>query len=222
VVHNTGKTTLIASLLHAKRHIFPVGMVMSGSEDSNHYYREIMPSTFVFNEYNEDKVRDFIKRQKIAKQHLENPWAVLLLDDCTDDTRIFNNKLQHALYKKGRHWALLYILSLQYAMDVRPVIRVNIDGCFILREPSMKIRRVIWENYASIIPDFSMFCDIMDQITDDYTALYIQNASQSNKIEDCVFWYKATPVPSGFKFGCADYWDFHYLRYNPEYTEPFI
>ena len=26
----------------------------------------------------------------------------------------------------------------------------------------------LWENYAGIIPDFSSFCSILDQITDDY------------------------------------------------------
>ena len=107
-------------------------------------------------------------------------------------------------------------------MDVKPVIRVNVDGTFILREPSIKIRKTIWENYAGIIPDFSQFCQIMDKITDDYTALYIHNATTSNKIEDCIFWYKAKIVPKEFKFGSEDYWDFHTERYNPEYKEPFL
>lgn len=221
VVRNTGKSTLIKSLLYAKKHIFPVGIAMSGSEDSNHAYKEIMPSSFVFNEYNEDKIKDFIKRQKIAKQHLEVPWAVCLLDDCTDDPKIFNKPLQHGMYKRGRHWKMWYILSLQYAIDVKPVIRTNVDGIFILREPILKNRETLWKNYASIIPDFALFCAIMDQITDDYTALYIHNASKTNDWKDCVYWYKAPLTPKGWKFGCKDYWDFHNDRYNPEYVDPF-
>jgi hypothetical protein len=105
-------------------------------------------------------------------------------------------------------------------MDIRPVIRTNIDGVFILREPNIRNRKIMYENYASIIPDFKLFCDIMDQITNDFTALYIHNGSKSNDWRDCVFWYKATPIPENFKFGCQDYWDFHYARYNPEYTDP--
>jgi hypothetical protein len=61
----------------------------------------------------------------------------------------------------------------------------------------------------------------MDQITDDYTALYIHNATKSNKLEDCLFWYKATPPPT-FKFGAPHYWDFHHTRYNQDYVEPFL
>jgi hypothetical protein len=220
VVHNTGKTTLIKSLLYAKKNIYPVGIAMSGTEESNGSYREIFPSSFVYNNYNEDQVKSFIKRQKIAKQHLPNPWAVILLDDCTDDPKLFNKPLQQGMYKRGRHWKMWYILSLQYCMDVRPVIRTNVDGTFILRENNLKNRKSLWENYAGIIPDFGMFCDIMDQLTDDYTALYIHNATQSNKLEDCLFWYKATPCPKDFKFGSPDYWKFHEARYNKAYVDP--
>ena len=222
VVHNTGKTTLISSLLYSKKHIYPVAMAMSGTEDSNHFYRQIFPSTFVFNNYDEEQVTKFVKRQKLAKQHLENPWAVLILDDCTDDPSIFKKPLQQGLYKRGRHWKMLYILSLQYGMDVRPVIRTNVDGVFILREPNLRNRKVMYENYGGIIPDFKLFCDILDQITDDYTALYIHNATRSNNWKECVFWYKAKPIPSDFRFGSDDYWNFHFARYNPEYIDPVI
>ena len=167
----TGKSTLIKALLYSKKHIIPVAMAMSGSEDSNHAYSEIIPSTFIFNEYNEEKLSDFVRRQKIATQHLDNPWAAIILDDCTDDPKIFNKPLQQAMYKKGRHWKMLYILSLQYAMDVKPVIRTNVDGIFILREPLLKNREALYKNYASIIPDFTTFCELMDQLTDDYCAL---------------------------------------------------
>lgn len=222
IVRNTGKSTLIASLLYAKKHIFPVGMIMSGSEDSNHFYERFIPKTFIYNEYDEDVVKNFVRRQKIAKEHLDNPWAVLLLDDCTDDAKIFNKPLQNNLFKLGRHYRMWYILSLQYAMDIRPVIRVNIDNVFILREPSVKIRKSIWENYASIIPDFGMFCDIMDQLSDDYTALFIKNDATSNKMEDCVFYYKAKPIPSEFKFGCKEYWAFHKARYDENYQDSYL
>ncbi len=216
----SGKSMLIASLLYAKQDIYPVGMVMSGTEDSNGFYRKIFPSTFVFNEYNEQKVKDFIRRQKIAKKHLVNPWAVILLDDCTDNPSLFRKPLQQSMYKKGRHWKMLYILSLQYCMDIKPVIRTNIDGTFILREPNLKNRKNLWENYAGIINDFSVFCDFMDELTDDYTALYIHNATKSNELKDCVFFYKARPIPKGFKFGCKEYYKFHEARYNKDYVDP--
>jgi hypothetical protein len=220
IVKNTGKSTLIKALLYAKKHIFPVGLAMNGTEDTNHLYKSFMPSSFVYNEYREDKIEDFVKRQKLAMQHLPNPWAVLIIDDCTEDPTIFNKPLQIGLYKKGRHWSLMYILALQYAMDIRPNIRTSIDGVFILREPLLKNRKTLYENYASVIPDFEMFCNLMDQLTDNYSAMYIHNFTTSNVWQDCVFWYKAKPTPDEWKFGCPEYWEFHESRYNEDYTEP--
>ena len=106
----TGKSSLLASLLYAKKHIFPVAVAFSGSEDTNHFYKKILPSTFVFNEYSEDQLKSVIRRQKIAKGYLSNPWAIVILDDCTDDTRVFNTTLQQSIWKKGRHCAMLYIV----------------------------------------------------------------------------------------------------------------
>ena len=66
----TGKSTLIAALLYAKRHIYPAGIVFSGTEDSNGFYKRMFPNTFIFTKYDEDQLRSFIKRQKIAKKHV--------------------------------------------------------------------------------------------------------------------------------------------------------
>ncbi len=217
VVHNTGKSFLITSVLYEKRACFPVGLVMSGTEDSNHHYSTMFPPLFVYDELNTEALKKFTNRQKIAKQYLPNPWALVLLDDCTDDPKIFNSKLFQGIYKNGRHWSMLFIMSLQYCMDVRPVIRNNIDGVFILREPGLKSRKTLYENYASIVPTFKLFCALMDDITNDYTALYINNRLQSNRWEDCVFWYKASPVPKGWKFGAPEFWQFNEQRYNEDY-----
>ena len=216
VVRNTGKTTMITSILYEKSHIFPVGQVMSGTEDSNGHYGKIFPSTFVYNALEKSKIEDFIKRQKLAKQHLPNPWAILLLDDCTDDPKLFIDPMFQGIFKNGRHWKMLFLLSLQYSLDIKPVIRTNVDGTFILRESNLRNRRCLWENYAGVFPDFDQFCQVLDQITDDYTALYVHNATTSNKIEDCVFWYKAKPIPPDFRIGCNEFWEFHNERFDSE------
>ena len=217
----SGKTYMLSSLIYEKRACFPTGIVMSGTEDSNHHYSAMFPSTFIYNKLDLDVLKKFIQRQKIAKEYLPNPWALILLDDCTDDPKILNTPLFQGLYKNGRHWSMFYILSLQYCMDIKPVIRNNVDGTFILREPNLKSRKSIYENYAGVIPSFRLFCDIMDQITNDYTALYIHNQSQSNDWRDCIFWYRGKKVPDGWKFGSREYWAFHHQRYNDQYEEHF-
>lgn len=215
VTHNSGKSTLISSIIYEKSHIFPVGIAMSASESSNHHYSEqLMPSSFVYDSLNIDQLEEFLKRQEAAKKHLANPWAIVVLDDCMEDPKLFNSPLFGKLFKNGRHSKMLLLVGLQYAMDIKPTIRVCIDGVFILRETNLKTRKVLYENYAGIIGDFQIFCDLLDQLTDDYMALYIHNAGTSNKIEDCVYWYKPKLIPNSFKLGCQEYWDYHSERYN--------
>lgn len=211
----TGKTTLITSLMYKKRHLLPACLIVSGTEDSNSHYGKIVPESFVHNKYSEELIDKFILRQKLAKKHLSQPWSLLLLDDCADDPKIFNKTQFHSIFKNGRHWKLLFLLSLQYSGDLRPVIRTNIDGCFLLKENILRNRRVLYENYAGCIPTFQLFCQLMDALTSDYCALYINNSSQSNELEDMVFYYKAKPPPDDFKFGCKDLYKFHNHRFNP-------
>jgi hypothetical protein len=46
-----------------------------------------------------------------------------------------------------------------------------------------------------MFPTFEMFCDFMDQCTENYECLVICNNVSSNKLEDQVFWYKASDHP---------------------------
>jgi len=217
----TGKSILIGSLLYNKRTLIPTGLIMSGTEDSNHYYQNIFPSTFIYNSLQTEKMKDFRSRQKVANRYLPNPWSLLLLDDCTDTPATLRTPLFQDYMKNGRHWNILFIISLQYCMDVLPSIRTNIDGTFILRESNLKNRKSLYENYAGIIPTFKLFCSLMDALTEDYTALYIHNAGKQNDWQECVFYYKAPYPTPEFKFGSDDFWEFHETRYNKDYRDPF-
>lgn len=200
----SGKSTLIKALFYNKSQIIPVGVALSGTESETGFYKEFLPSAYIFDEYDQSALSNCIIRQKGARQHMKNPWTMLIIDDCMDDPTVFNKPPQPGLFKNGRHWKMLYIVSLQYALDVKPHIRSNIDGVFIFRESNVAIRKRLYENYAGIIPSFSLFETIMDTITGDYTALYVQNSINTNDWQECVFYYKA-PIVGNFKFGCAEY-----------------
>ena len=224
VLRNTGKSTVIQDIVASKSHIIPVAQIFSGTEDSNHFYSTKMPGICVYNKLDMKAIENFVVRQKIAKQHLANPWALQIIDDCTDDPKILKKPLFQMYYKNGRHWSMMHILSLQFSLDISPSIRSNIDYTFILRETNLGNRERLHKNYANCIDNFADFQDIMDAVTEDYTALVIDNRQTSNKIEDCVFWYKADPnrIPSNWKFGSGSAWEFHYDRMDPNYTDPFV
>jgi len=207
----SGKSVLIKYLLWSKRHLIPAGVVISGSEESNRFYSKMFPKLFIYDRYKKEVIENVKQRQKLAKQHLDNPWLVLVMDDCMDDTKIFNDPLMLGLFKNSRHWNLFSIFANQYVFDFKPVIRSNIDGVFIFREPNLSNRDRLYKNFASVIPTYKIFCALMDQLTTDYTCLYINNQTDSNDWEKCVFWLKADMVDD-FQFGSDDYWKFAHTR----------
>ena len=58
----------------------------------------------------------------------------------------------------------------------------------------------------------------MDACTENYECLVLDNTVKSNKIQDCVFWYKAS-IRKNFKVGSPEIWRIHKKMYNPKYLE---
>ena len=102
---------------------------------------------------------------------------------------------------------------MQFALGIPPNLRGNIDYVFILRENYISNRKRIYDHYAGMFPTFEIFCQVMDQCTENYECLVIDNTSKSNKIEDQVYWYKASPHES-FKIGAPEFWQHHSNNYN--------
>ncbi|MBL4898531.1 MAG: hypothetical protein JKX76_02660 [Colwellia sp.] len=219
----TGKSNLIASILKNKRNVIPCAQVYSETEDSNHFYSQYIPEPFIYNSLDTNAVRNSIKRQKIAMKYLNNPWSITVYDDVFSNTSVFRTPLFATIFKNGRHHKKIECFALQYAMDVLPSIRTAVDGTFILRESILKIRKILWENYASVVPTFDIFQDLMDnqELTGNHGALYFSNANNgiTDSWEDNVFWYKP-PLIKPFIFGSADYNDFAASRFNPNYVDP--
>ena len=128
------------------------------------------------------------------------------MDDCLYDNSWSREKVMRLLFMNGRHWKIMLIITMQYPLGVPPNLRTNIDYTFILREPYIANRKRIYENYAGMFPTFESFCQIMDQCTENYECLVISNNAKSNKLEDQIFWYKASSHNS-FKLGNKEYWE---------------
>jgi hypothetical protein len=102
---------------------------------------------------------------------------------------------------------------MQYPLGIPPMLRTNVDYCFILREPYVTNRKRIFENFGSAFPSFEFFCQVMDQCTQNYECIVMNNNSQSNKLEDTVFWYKAE-MHGEFRIGAQEFWNHAMANYK--------
>jgi hypothetical protein len=213
---DTGKSYLVRDLLYYHQDI-PIGTVISGTEEGNGFYGKLVPKLFIHNEYNTAIIENILKRQrqvlKQIKKEMEqfkrstiDPRTFVILDDCLYDNTWARDKMMRLLFMNGRHWKVMLIITMQYPLGIPPTLRTNIDYVFILREPYIANRKRIYENYAGMFPTLESFCQVMDQCTENYECLVINNNAKSNKLQDQVFWYKAD-AHNDFRLGSKEFWE---------------
>ena len=213
---DTGKSFLVRDLLWYQQDI-PIGTVISGTEEGNGFYGKMVPRLFIHNEYNSAIIENILKRQRTVLKQVKkemdtykrttiDPRAFVILDDCLYDNTWSRDKLMRLLFMNGRHWKVMLVITMQYPLGIPPTLRTNIDYVFILRENYIANRKRIYENYAGMFPTFEAFCQVMDQCTENYECLVINNNSKSNKLNDQVFFYKADSH-NDFRLGSKEFWE---------------
>lgn len=216
---NTGKSFLIRDLLYHHTDL-PIGTVISGTESANHFYGSMVPKVLIHDEYKSGVIENAVKRQKMilkkinkenatfrgTRQSQIDPRAFVILDDCLYDSSWTKDTNVRSMFMNGRHLKFFFIISMQYPLGIPPNLRTNIDYIFILRENIVANRKRIYDNYAGMFPTFEIFCQVMNQCTENYECLVIDNTTKSNKLEDTVFWYKAESH-GDFKICLPYYWE---------------
>jgi len=218
---NTGKSVLVRDLVKKKLcdSDFAYGVACSGTEAVQPVYSETMlPPELVHEEYTSELMSGILEVQKKrvqaakaqdsireryrgdARMLAANPplpskcWVIL--DDVLHQSNVFltDKALKFAIYN-GRHlhMTLAIVFQVPNPPGWGPNYRTQVDLVFIFREMSHTGRRKIWEYYASVVPTFDLFNRIMDHVTANYGILVVNNRTQSTRMEDCVFWYRADP-----------------------------
>lgn len=223
---NTGKSTLVTDILYHQRNNIPVAVIVCGTEDGCEHFRKHVPDVMIYNQYDNKIIQRVVNRQRKAmkqasilppsQQAAFNPHCFVLLDDVVYDKSILRSREIRYIAMNGRHDKLTLAICSQYCMDIPTDIRSNIDYVFCLRENILSNREKLYKNFFGIFPDQAMFNEVLDRCTEDFSCLVLDNTSRSNKIEDCVFWYKAQ-MRDQFRFGHPKFWETAQKKLNPEY-----
>jgi hypothetical protein len=178
---------------------------------------------FIYGEYDKDIIERVIERQRKmvnmkpppGKKELtsRDVGAFILMDDCMYDRRFLKDACIRQCFMNGRHWKIFFMLTMQYCMDLSPDLRANVDYVFIARENVIQNREKLYKAFFGIFPNFDMFNQVMTACTENYEVLVLDNTSKSNRIEDCVFWYKAK-IHQNFRVGSQQFWNLHQKTYS--------
>jgi hypothetical protein len=211
----SGKSICVKDIMYHKRDL-SAGVVMSGTEEGNGFYKDFIPDIFIYNEYRADVIEKIVSKQKQLVKKGNTNRVFIILDDCMYDKKFLREKIMRQIFYNGRHWNIFFMLTMQYCMDLTPDLRSNIDYIFVFRENILQNREKIWKNFFGIFPTFDMFNQVMNACTENYECIVLDNTVKSNQIEDVIFWYKAK-IRGNFQVGHPSIWKSHQKNYDPNY-----
>jgi hypothetical protein len=225
----TGKTVLMKNLAY---HMFAskcqggeeidMAVVFSPTEKMQHVFDTFVPKCFIYTEYREDIIEQLLATQReLIEKNGHTKTILLILDDLAYDRKFFTTRAFRELVMNGRHCKIFIMCAVQYVMDIPTAIRGNIDVSFSMSDNSAQVRDRLWSNLFSQVPRRE-FPKIFDKLTDNRRAIVSINSSNSNKLEDTLFWYRADPenCPQKFMLGLPIFWKMSDLASGGDGTLP--
>ena len=174
-------------------------------------FKVFVPSAFRYPKFRENVVNDLVAKQKSVLEQEGGAdkcqRVLMIIDDCAFEKGFFKTEIIRFIAMNLRHYNVHVIITVQYALDVPPAIRQNIDYCFCLHDNSNSNKKRYWEHFYGQIASQRDFNSIFDALTNDYSCMVGLNGVQSSTLTDTLFWYKGdVKLPSEFRMGRPAYW----------------
>eukprot|EP00965_Chrysotila_dentata_P087573 2890669-Pleurochrysis_carterae.AAC.1 len=210
----TGKSWVFRNLMYLMRDKIPAGIVISQTDELNKFWRQYIPSKYIYAKY-EPEILDavFARQKKLLndnklsdKEKEKKAPFFVLLDDVISDQRLRYDSNLMELFVAGRHYKLFVLITTQYAKAITPTLLGNTDYCFIMKTIQQRQRESLWEDFG----DFSTkdaFSQLIDAYTEDNEVLVIDTCPEHTVDPlNMLYWWKASD-PGEFKMGSAEYWE---------------
>ncbi len=209
----TGKSWVFRNLMYLMKDKIPAGIVISQTDELNKFWRQYIPSKYIYPKYEPEILDAVFKRQKkilndngLTDEEKEKaaPFFVLL-DDVISDQRLKYDSNLMELFVAGRHYKLFVLITTQYAKAITPTLRGNTDYCFIMKTIQQRQREALWEDYGDFLTK-DAFAQILDAYTEDNEVLVIDTCPEHTVDPlEMLYWWKAVD-PGEFHMGSEEYW----------------
>lgn len=210
----TGKSWVFRNLMYVFKDKIPAGIVISQTDELNKFWRQYVPSKYIYNKYEPEILDAVFDRQKqILNDHnlsesekdKKAPFFVLLDDVISDQRLKFDSNLME-LFVAGRHYRLFVLITTQYAKAITPTLRGNTDYCFMMKCIQSRQREALWEDFADFLTK-DAFGQIIDAYTEDNEVLVVDTCPEHTVDPlSMMSWWKAVD-PGEFKMGDKKYWE---------------
>ncbi len=195
-----GKSSLVQDIGYFIKNI-PLVLCMSGTEEGNGFFQEIVHPLFVYNKFEPEILANLInaqkrkakllKEQKRELKHEPNEHVCVILDDLAYDKTMMKDPSIKEIMFNGRHFGITLLITFQFMMELKPEMRANIDYVFVCKENKKDNVERLHKYFFGIFDKVNDFKKTLNACTNDYGCVVLDNTSRSDRIEDQVFWYKA-------------------------------
>jgi hypothetical protein len=221
----SGKSWVCRSILKHFRHI-PVGLIIAPTEKMANppFYSDFFPDAYIHYEYKSEIIEKLLFRQDIMiekKMDREqqgkkpiDPRGFILMDDCLSKKGSWmkDQPIMELLFN-GRHYQLMYMLTMQFPLGITPELRCNFDYIFLLKEDFYSNLKRLYDHYAGMFPTFDSFRLVFKELTANFGSMVIVNRGACDSFLDKIFWYRAQNDSVGM-IGCNQFVEHHNENYD--------
>jgi hypothetical protein len=226
----SGKSVVTQAIMNHFKTI-PVGIIISPTEEVDPFFSYFFPDSFIYYKFETDIISSLLIRQEEIKKKRDRKAkkgktldirAYGIMDDCLAEAKgwINDDNVRKLLYN-GRHYSIMYILTMQYPLGIPPSLRANFDYVFLLADDNISNLKKMHENYAGMFPDFNSFRNVFNELTKDFGAMVILNRGARANFFDKIKWYKAPyeKEQKNIHYGCKQFRYFHKKNYDKHWTD---
>lgn len=229
----SGKSWIVRALIHHFKTI-PVGIIIAPTDKNSNFYGCCFPASYIHYEYKPELIGRIIERQSVIidkqnedkkrSKHIRDARCLIVMDDCLSQKgKWVKDPHMLELFYNGRHYHIMYILTMQFPLGITPELRSNFDYIFLMQDDYLSNMKRMYDHYAGMFPHFESFRQIYKQITSDHGAMVIINStrgSRGDELFDKIFWYKAPNLDDvKINFGCKQFIKYHEDNYNENWRK---
>ncbi len=206
----------------------PCGVVIAPTDRMNSFYNDFFPDTYIHYEYKSQLIVKILDRQTqmIDKQQLKKKQGknidvrtFIIMDDCLGDKKswVRDRPILELLFN-GRHYQIMYILTMQFALGITPELRSNFDYIFLLKAEFMSEQKKLFDHYAGMFPNFDSFRQVFNELTANFGCMVIDNRRKASNPLERLFWYRAPDMSGKQKLmGGKQFRKFHECNYDKDW-----
>ena len=226
----SGKSWVCRSILKHFKDI-PAGIIIAPTEKMADppFYSDFFPDSYIHYNYKSEIIEKLLYRQNSMIEKMKekknegkniDPRAFILMDDClsTKGSWMKDQPIMELLFN-GRHYRLMYMLTMQFPLGITPELRCNFDYIFLLNEDFYSNLKRLYDHYAGIFPTFDAFRQVFKDITSDFGAMVIANRGAKSSFLEKIFWYKAQNDSIDKMIGCDQFINFHKKNYDENWKK---